>query len=248
MTTQKLIHALLNLSEIEALSSQSHWLTRLHPLGKLLVTVFYIFMVTASPKYSLQTVILLASYPVFIMAATPIPARTLLSKLIIPAFFSISLGLFNPILDPAYGWLSLLTLMIKALLCGFAALLLVATTKVEDIAYALGWLRFPKLMTTLFLLMFRYIVLFINEIERVITAYSLRSGGHTALKPSAWGPLIGQLIIRTADKAERLHDAMLLRGFHGHYHTSQPARLNATDTLYLTLWPVVFIAIRLITT
>lgn len=200
----KLVDNLLNISRIEELARRDHWVNNLHPLVKLLVTFVYIIALTSVDKYELNRTILFGLYPIILVMLSEIPIRELMPKLLIPIIFGASLGLLNPFLDEhlfqltetliiSAGWISFGSLLIKSLWLILAVLLLVATTPIEALAYSLVLLKVPKIICIQFLLTFRYLTILINEFDRTITAYSLRSGGNRRVARPAWGSMLGNL-------------------------------------------------------
>ena len=59
---------LVELNKLQDLQQRSHWMNNLHPLGKLLISVAYIFFVTSVHKYDITRLILFATYLVFAYA------------------------------------------------------------------------------------------------------------------------------------------------------------------------------------
>lgn len=245
----KMIDSLFNICYLEELARRDRWINKLHPLVKFIVTLLYIFSVAGLSKYDLQGLILYATYPVLIIVLGDIPFSTIGKKMIVPMLLGASLGILNPLLDQqmirigslvfSAGYLSLMTLMIKSVLMITASLLLITTTSVEDLAYALRQLKLPKIMVIQFLLTYRYINLLVNEVNRTVTAYSLRSGGSRKIGFSAWGSLVGQLFMRVSKRSVTLYEAMALRGFEGDFKTSG-RRLRFIDGAYLSFWVSVF--------
>ena len=47
--------------------------------------------------------------------------------------------------------------------------------------------------------------------------------------------LVGMLLVRSYDRAERIHKAMLCRGFSGKYYTLSRSSIKIGDILYLSL-------------
>lgn len=99
-----------------------------------------------------------------------------------------AVGLFNPFFDRAIivqigsvgisgGVVSMLTLMMKGVFCLMASFLLIATTSIEEVCFALRRLHFPKLLTSLMLLTFRYISVLLEEVAIMTEAYELRAPG-----------------------------------------------------------------------
>lgn len=250
----KLASSLFQLKYIEELSRRQIWINKVNPLIKLVLTMALVVSVSSIGKYDLQSAVLYFIYPAFIFSAVEIPMKPIALKMIVPVFMGASLGILNPVFDQNYmvlfggislsaGWLSFLVLFLKSLLCILFAMILIATTCVEDIAWALVKLKLPRMMALQFLLMFRYISLLVSEVERGLEAYSLRSGGETALTYDVWGSFLGQVMMRTADKSKTLYEAMQLRGFEGTFHGGDIGKINKVDVIYLLGWSFFLVAL-----
>ncbi len=224
----KLSHAQAELREMDALAAERSPLHRLHPLCKLLLTAVYIVTLVSFPKYALFPLIVMALYPVIQFQIADIPLRLCFHKLrfILPLVCAV--GLVNPFLDrtPLFllgsltvtgGVVSMLTLMGKGILALTASFLLIATTPIDTLCAALRKLHVPAILTTLLLLTYRYIGLMLEEVSVMSQAYSLRAPGQKGLHISAWGSFLGQLLLRSIDRATELYHAMLLRGFQGDF-------------------------------
>ena len=220
----KLVNVLFNLREIEALCNHENWFSKQKPVFKLLSVLMFLLIVSSVPKYSLSKMLYFAIIPLMILIVSGLPVKPFIRKMALPSFLAIGLGLFNPFLDPnkfnltshftiSAGWISFVTLWLKSLICVGMTLLLVATTKIDAIGEALLQMRVPKSFVSIFVMTYRMILLLVDELERGLTAYLLRSNGRTSLHFSHWGSFVGQWFIRTADRGERLHNAMLLRGY-----------------------------------
>ena len=75
-------------------------------------------------------------------------------------------------------------------------------------------------------------------------AYSLRAPGQKGIHYSAWGSFLGQLLLRSMDRAEELYSSMLLRGYHGEFYYAQERGSSLRDVLYAVLWCALFAAAR----
>ena len=115
----------------------------------------------------------------------------------------------------------MLTLMMKGIFCLMASFLLAATTSIEDVCRALRQLHVPKVLTSLLLLTFRYISVLLDEAAIMTDAYRLRAPGQKGVHISAWGSFLGQLLLRSMDRATALYESMELRGYHGEFHYAQ---------------------------
>jgi cobalt/nickel transport system permease protein len=135
------------------------------------------------------------------------------------------------------GMISMLTLIIKGVFALLASYLLIATTSIENICYALRLLHVPKLIVTVIMLIYRYIILFMKEVERISLAYSLRAPKQKGVHYKAWGSLLGQMLLRSIDRADIVYESMTIRGFKGDFYlrefSNQPLGKNRTSILYL---------------
>ena len=214
---------------LAALDSPMH---RLSPLPKLLMTVLYIALTLSFPKYALSGLSAMVLFPIFGYQLAGISPIVCLRRLrfILPLVCAV--GVFNPFFDrdPLFylmalpisgGVISMLTLLLKGVFTLFAAFLLIATTPLENICGALRGLRCPRMLVSLLLLTFRYITVLLDETSAMTEAYSLRAPGQRGVHISAWGSFLGQLLLRSMDRAESLYNSMLLRGFHGEFPGSK---------------------------
>ncbi|MGM9553296.1 MAG: cobalt ECF transporter T component CbiQ [Faecousia sp.] len=242
----KLSHAQAELREMDALAAERSPLHRLHPLCKLLVTAVYIVTLVSFPKYALFPLIVMALYPVILFQIADIPLRLCFHKLrfILPLVCAV--GLVNPFLDhtPLFllgsltvtgGVVSMLTLMGKGVLALTASFLLIATTPIDTLCAALRKLHVPAILTTLLLLTYRYIGLMLEEVSVMSQAYSLRAPGQKGIHISAWGSFLGQLLLRSIDRATELYHAMLLRGFQGNFFYAEVPPCKASGVAFTAI-------------
>lgn len=213
------------MDDLAAMDSPMH---RLSPTAKVLMTVIYILTVVSFGKYDFSGLFIMVLFPILGYQLSFIPVSTCFRKLKIVLPLVCAVGIANPFFDRAIlvrigsfgisgGVVSMLTLMLKGIFCLMASFLLVATTGMEGICHALRGLHVPKLLTTLLLLTYRYIGVLLDEVAVMNESYHLRAPNQKGIHISAWGSFLGQLLLRTMDRAQSLYDAMLLRGFDGDY-------------------------------
>jgi cobalt/nickel transport system permease protein len=187
-------------------------------------------------------------------AAGRIPAGPLLKRLLYIEPMIICVGLLNPLFDRgttsilgqtmSSGWLIFISIVIKGSLAVTSALLLMATTGMDGIALSLRKLKVPKIFVLQLMLTYRYISVLLEEAARAIQAYSLRAFNPKSLKREVWGPMLGQILLRTVDRAQRVYDAMCLRGFIGEYHTGKNPSPGFADYLFVAGWGTFIAASR----
>lgn len=139
----------------------------------------------------------------------------------------------------------MLTLMLKGIFAVMATYLLVATTTLEQICYALQLLHVPRMLVTQILLTGRYLTLLLAEVNRTTQAYALRAPKQKGVHYKVWGSLTGQLLLRSIDRANELYESMVLRGYTGDFgYLGAQTRLRRQDLVYFVLWCAVFAALR----
>lgn len=138
----------------------------------------------------------------------------------------------------------MLTLVMKGVFCLLASFLLMATTTIEEICCALRQLHLPKTITSLLLLTFRYIGVLLSEVSVMQEAYSLRAPGQKGVHISAWGSFLGQLLLRSMDRAEALYESMELRGFCGDFSYAVRRKGSAASWPYAILCPALMLLPR----
>ena len=59
-----------------------------------------------------------------------------------------------------------------------------------------------------------------------------------------FGSMAGHLLLRTMDRAQRVHLAMLSRGFDGTIRPFHPLRVRGWEVLFLLGWSTIFVLMR----
>ncbi|MDD3108585.1 MAG: energy-coupling factor transporter transmembrane component T, partial [Alistipes sp.] len=102
-----------------------------------------------------------------------------------------------------------------------------------------------SVLSTQLLFVYRYLFVLLQEALSMTRARDARSFGRRSYPLRVWGVMIGQLLIRTFERAERIHRAMLSRGFDGRIRSlTIPPPWQRRDTLFLSVWGAVFVVLR----
>jgi cobalt/nickel transport system permease protein len=232
-----------SLDDLARLDTPIH---RLDARAKVLVTLVYAATAISFPKYALAQLAPLALYPAVVIALGGLPVGALLRRLLPAMPLVLLIGAFNPFFDRRImthvgglavtgGWLSFGSIAVRLALTVLAGLLLIATTGIDDLCRALMQLGAPRVLATQILLMYRYLFVLVDETGRVLRAHALRGGGRSVALRLA-GPLAGQLLLRALDRAQRIHWAMLARGFDGHTRPWRSPRASWTDAAWVAGW------------
>jgi cobalt/nickel transport system permease protein len=116
-----------------------------------------------------------------------------------------------------YGlWVVAASILIKNSLALLIMLVLAATTPFHKLLSALRKLRVPPVLVATLQFMDRYRHVLMDELERMSIARRARTfdrGGSLAW--SLLTGLVGMLFLRTFERAERVHGAMVARGWTG---------------------------------
>jgi cobalt/nickel transport system permease protein len=112
------------------------------------------------------------------------------------------------------GLFMLIRVLVRSNLCLLAMVILSNTTPFAGILGVLRSLRVPPLLITVLALMYRYVFLLIDQSERMSRARRSRtfSSGRGGRWKTAAG-IVGQLFIRSTERAERIYAAMTARGW-----------------------------------
>jgi cobalt/nickel transport system permease protein len=135
--------------------------------------------------------------------------------------FVIDVGLFQ-LTATREGLRDATSIVAKSWLSVQVALLLAYTTPFPTLLASLRALRLPALMVSIIGFMYRYLAVIGDEAARLGRARSARAvgkgiGGIAGLRWRArvTGGMVGSLFIRSYERSERVHAAMLSRGFTG---------------------------------
>ncbi len=207
------------------------WLHRAPAHLKLVALVVFMLLVVATPRtwYPVFGVYLLALLA--LVAVSQVPPSYLLKRMVVEVPFVV-FALLLPFVATGpqvevlglslseQGLLGAWGLLVKGTLGVLASLLLAATTEPRALLAGLERLRVPPLLVQIMGFMVRYLDVVSDELKRMHVARESR--GFTARNPRHW-PVVaksaGVLFIRSYERGERVHLAMLSRGYDGRMPT-----------------------------
>jgi cobalt/nickel transport system permease protein len=129
-------------------------------------------------------------------------------------------------------------IIIKAWLSVQAAVLLTATTSFSDLITGFRQLHMPTILISIIELMWRYLFVMVDEVNRLIRARNSRSskhdrhthsGGSVFWRAQVTGNMAGSLFLRSIERSERVYAAMLSRGYNGEPLADQIVAVSKTD-------------------
>jgi cobalt/nickel transport system permease protein len=134
------------------------------------------------------------------------------------------------------GLTTLGSVSLKALLSLLLLNILTLTTSVPVLLHGLTMLRIPPLLVAILASMYRYIAVLVEEFSAMRRAALSRN----LMNGRRWqrlviGNMIGSLFIRTFERGERVHQAMLSRGYEGVQRVAHAAHSRRRDRAALAI-------------
>ena len=203
---------------------------------KVLALLGFMLVVVATPRQAYAVFALWAAVLLGVVALSRVPLRYLLPRMVVEVPFVvfavlmpfIAHGPQTEVLGVSVsepGLVAGVALLIKGTIGVLASLTLAATTEPQDLIRGLQRLRTPDLVVQIMGFMIRYLDVVTAELGRMMTA--LRSRGCDPRSPRHWPVLarsLGALFIRSYERGERVHLAMLSRGYDGRLPQSGEVR------------------------
>lgn len=224
------IHQAINRAhELDFLANRDLFINHIQPLLKLLAVLVYIIITLSFSNYDLTGILSMAILPILLFQIGNLSLKQCIYQSryillvcsfvgIVNAFFDQKILLTISTFAISGGVLSFFVLLFKEIFCFEMVYFLIATTSMERLCVALQKLHIPKILITTILLIYRYIVLLLQEVNRISIAYLLRAPNQKGIQYKAWGSFVGQLLLRSMDRAMNVYDSMLLRGFNGCFY------------------------------
>lgn len=227
------------------------------PRALLVVTILYLVVLLTMPLDNLSGLIWFGIYPVIGAALAGIPFGRIFSKSLFVLPLIVVIGIFNPWFDHgegmrigqieiSHGWLTFLSITVRGLYAVQGLLLLTESCGFIGMCRAMRRLYVPSFLTTQLEMVYRYCGVLMQEAQNMRRAREARGYGRKVMDLKTWGPMIGQLFLRSVDRAQRIHQAMLLRGFNGTMpdYCSTLRCWTLPDTIYLTAWTIAISLLR----
>ncbi|WP_165222165.1 cobalt ECF transporter T component CbiQ [Aquisphaera insulae] len=187
---------------------------------KLILAVCYVVAVVAVPPGRWKVLAVLALVLAFVIGVSGASLQVLLRRwaglLLLSGFLAVTIA---PGIAARRGETVgevVLSIVARNGLALLMMLTLAEVTPFPVLLRALGRLGVPRVLIETLEFMERYIHVLLEELERMATARRARSFRNRRWLPwTTLSGLIGVLLIRSLDRAERVHSAMLARGWDG---------------------------------
>ena len=142
--------------------------------------------------------------------------------------------LFGAIETRYRGWMAFWNAAVKGSLGALALIVLSSTTRFSDLLKGLEKLRVPHVFVFMLGIAYRYLYVFAEEATSMLRALKSRGFfGRWIWQSASLGRLVGNLFLRAYERGERVHMAMVARGFDGTPRTAQPLVFRMQDVLFV---------------
>lgn len=200
---------------------------RLDPAAKVVGLVLFVMAVALTPRHAVTAFAIDAVVVAGVVLIAGIPVRVVASRLLVIVPFLMFAVLVPFIAGGAQievlgvslsrdGLWAAWNVIAKSVLGAMASIAFAATTPVPDVIRGLTRLRVPHVLVGIVAFMFRYLDLLVDQMRRMRHAMVAR--GHDPrwlwqVRPIAASA--GTLFVRSYERGERVHQAMLARGYAG---------------------------------
>lgn len=200
---------------------------RLPPHAKLVALVAFVALVVLIPPRQWWALVVAGALIGLVVRLARLPGRTVLRRMVVETPFVV-FALLLPLLATGPrtdvlgvplavdGLVGAWNLLAKATIGVVAAIVLAATSTPRDLVAGLERLRAPSALVQIVAFMLRYLSVVVDDLHRMRVARESRGA-----PPGWWGQLravasgVGALFVRTYERGERVHQAMVARGWTG---------------------------------
>lgn len=211
---------------------------------RLRVMLAAVFALVTVSQRALPVLAVLLATALLLALAARLPARPTARRLLaLDAFMAVVLLTLpfslpgalafriGPLAASWEGLIRVAEIIIKANAVLLSVLALVGTMEAVALGHALARLQVPGKLVNLLLLTVRYAGILRDQFAKMRMAMRVRAF-HPSLSWHTWqsfGWLFGMLLVRSAERAERVLDAMKCRGYRGELHLVSDMRLRTVD-------------------
>ncbi|MGB1502156.1 MAG: cobalt ECF transporter T component CbiQ [Ilumatobacteraceae bacterium] len=231
---------------------------RLSPEAKLVAVVAIVVVIALTPRRETLAFALYASGAWAIITMTKIGVLTYLKRLSVIIPF-VMFALIVPFIGGGEsvrvvgvslsvdGLWATWNILAKAGLGATMSIALSATTPVAELLHGMTRLKVPRLLVAIIAFMLRYIDVLVEQLGRM--RRSMVARGHDPrwlwqVKPIASSA--GALFVRSYERGERVHQAMLARGYTGVMPTVSEQQASTKEWLAVLLCPFGAVVVLLV--
>jgi len=240
---------------IDRFAYQDSPIHRLDPRAKTIAVIAYSIALISLPRYVLPSP-WYAVFPAVLLLWGGIPLRFVAKHTLLVSPFILFAAVLSPVFDQTPvtvghavvrgGWVTATSLVIRFVL-GMGALIgLASTTRFPELLKGLEQMHVPRILITQLRFLYRYLFVLVDEAMHMRRARQARDAGRGPVlgRWRAGGGQIGVLFLRTLESAERMHLAMIGRGYDGTIRLLRPLRWSVADTGFVVLTAAYLFLVR----
>jgi len=234
----------------------------LDPRFKIIAAIFYTLVIALSNKILVLAIALCIS--ILLVYLAELDLREVAKRLAVVGWFLLFIWLILPLTfegEQLYqvgpltitlpGVMLATRITIKTLAILLAFMPLMATMTIITLGHTLNCLHLYDKFIHLFMMTYRYLFVIENEYQRLWNAIKIRgfrpkTNMHTY---KTYAYLIGMLFVRASIRAERVHQAMLCRGFEGRFYSLYDFSVSRSNWIFagfMTIITLTLIILELI--
>jgi cobalt/nickel transport system permease protein len=175
-------------------------------------SLFLLLLLALLPPLQYWWPIAIAALLLGLLAASRVPLRFVATRLLLLEPFALAVGVLALLQEN--GSERFLWIAIRSTLSLLIVILLSSTTPFHELLAVLRRLRAPAVIVSTVAMMYRYLFILSDEVQRKSRARRSRSFGARASR--GWllpASTAGQLFLRSMDRADRVYQAMTARGW-----------------------------------
>lgn len=238
-------------THIDRMAYQDSCVHRLDPRSKLCVTLLFTGVILSLPRLAVSPVLCFAVGPFALLVLADVPLGAVMKQTLRASPFVLLLGLACPYYDRSpmrvdfgpltwettTGWIRCGSIYAKYCVSMLALLCLTSTTRFADLLIGLQRLKVPQALVTQLGFLYRQLFVLVDQAHRLRRARQTRHMGFLGLSKeiSVAGSMLGSLLFRSLDRAERIGLAMHARGFSGQWGSTTTTRLQPADWRFFGL-------------
>ena len=231
---------------------------RLAPESKLVAAFVFVFAAAVTPREAIWAFLIYAAALGALIILAKLPVRFVLARLLVVVPF-IAFAFLVPFIASGEqvevlgvsvsraGLWGTWNIVTKATIGATVSIVLAATTEIPEMLRGMAVLKVPAPLTAIAMFMVRYLELVAGELGRMRVAMTARGYDPRWLwqaRPIAASA--GALFIRSYERGERVHAAMLARGYTGTMPDLNRRRATGAEWRIASLLPILGVLVALL--
>ncbi len=225
----------------------------LHPSVSIVLTLIYVVCVTSLSIYNVVGLLQMFLFVFILFEMHDLSFVAIFVRLRVVWALLFLLGIANVFIDRSIviywlgipmsgGVLSFMTLYLKEFLCVSACWAMVQIHGMENLCYGMQKLHVPRVLIVVIMLIDRYLIQLLKEVQRSSIAYSFRAPNQKGIQSRAWGSFVGSILLRSIDRAQILYESMCLRAFHGEFYLRNSS-VNTKQSIFYFVGMIFFVLV-----